>query len=66
MYLETEVDNIEAQRLYESLGFTKSERYQHYYLNGSDAFRMVLQLRDIFYESNDEENNAAVEEQKTN
>ncbi|KAK8791923.1 hypothetical protein WA158_005300 [Blastocystis sp. Blastoise] len=51
VYLETEVDNVGAQRLYEALGFTKVERYPHYYLNGSDAFRMVLQLEGIFFDT---------------
>ena len=48
-YLETEVDNMGALNLYESLGFRRTEYLPHYYLNGNAAYRMVLQLEDVFF-----------------
>lgn len=40
--LETEVINIGALKLYESLGFIRVKRLYKYYLNTHDAFRLVL------------------------
>lgn len=43
--LETEYDNSAALGLYESLGFIREKRLYRFYLNGKDAFRLVLVLR---------------------
>jgi peptide alpha-N-acetyltransferase len=40
--LETEFDNCAALSLYESLGFIREKRLYRFYLNGKDAFRLVL------------------------
>ena len=40
--LETEFDNSAALSLYESLGFIREKRLFRFYLNGKDAFRLVL------------------------
>ncbi|EJF60132.1 acyl-CoA N-acyltransferase [Dichomitus squalens LYAD-421 SS1] len=40
--LETEYDNSAALSLYESLGFIRQKRLYRFYLNGKDAFRLVL------------------------
>ncbi|KAJ3492569.1 hypothetical protein NLJ89_g11206 [Agrocybe chaxingu] len=40
--LETEYDNFAALSLYESLGFIREKRLYRFYLNGKDAFRLVL------------------------
>ncbi|CAL1713345.1 unnamed protein product [Somion occarium] len=40
--LETEYDNVAALALYESLGFIREKRLYRFYLNGKDAFRLVL------------------------
>ncbi|EJU00603.1 acyl-CoA N-acyltransferase [Dacryopinax primogenitus] len=40
--LETEHDNASALRLYERLGFIREKRLFRFYLNGKDAFRLVL------------------------
>jgi peptide alpha-N-acetyltransferase len=40
--LETEYDNVAALSLYESLGFIREKRLYRFYLNGKDAFRLVL------------------------
>jgi len=40
--LETEYDNFAALSLYESLGFMREKRLHRFYLNGKDAFRLVL------------------------
>ncbi|EKM76244.1 hypothetical protein AGABI1DRAFT_45308 [Agaricus bisporus var. burnettii JB137-S8] len=40
--LETEFDNYAALSLYESLGFIREKRLYRFYLNGKDAFRLVL------------------------
>ncbi|EJD35900.1 acyl-CoA N-acyltransferase [Auricularia subglabra TFB-10046 SS5] len=42
--LETECDNVAALSLYESLGFIREKRLFRFYLNGKDAFRLVLEL----------------------
>jgi len=42
--LETEYDNCAALSLYESLGFIREKRLYRFYLNGKDAFRLVLQV----------------------
>ncbi|VDB90295.1 unnamed protein product [Peniophora sp. CBMAI 1063] len=40
--LETEYDNGAALALYSSLGFIREKRLHRFYLNGKDAFRLVL------------------------
>lgn len=40
--LETEVTNLGAIALYESLGFVRDKRLLRYYLNGNDAFRLKI------------------------
>ncbi|KIK22879.1 hypothetical protein PISMIDRAFT_101539 [Pisolithus microcarpus 441] len=42
--LETEYDNVAALALYESLGFIREKRLYRFYLNGKDAFRLVLPI----------------------
>lgn len=42
--LETEFDNSAALSLYESFGFIREKRLYRFYLNGKDAFRLVLVL----------------------
>ena len=42
--LETEYDNTAALALYESLGFIREKRLYRFYMNGKDAFRLVLVL----------------------
>jgi len=42
--LETEFDNLAALSLYESLGFIREKRLYRFYLNGKDAFRLVLEI----------------------
>ncbi|KAF8890655.1 acyl-CoA N-acyltransferase [Infundibulicybe gibba] len=42
--LETEYDNHAALSLYESLGFIREKRLHRFYLNGKDAFRLVLSV----------------------
>lgn len=42
--LETEFDNFAALALYESLGFIREKRLFRFYLNGKDAFRLVLEI----------------------
>jgi len=42
--LETEYDNAAALSLYESLGFIREKRLFRFYLNGKDAFRLVLEM----------------------
>lgn len=40
--METEYDNTAALSLYESLGFIREKRLFRFYMNGKDAFRLVL------------------------
>ncbi|KAI0316945.1 acyl-CoA N-acyltransferase [Amylostereum chailletii] len=40
--LETEYDNAPALALYATLGFVREKRLFRFYLNGKDAFRLVL------------------------
>lgn len=44
--LETEYDNQPALSLYESLGFIREKRLYRFYLNGKDAFRLILTVPD--------------------
>ena len=46
MVLETEVHNVGAIAFYGRLGFVRDKRLHRYYLNGTDAFRLKLWLRD--------------------
>jgi len=46
--LETEYDNYAALSLYESLGFIREKRLHRFYLNGKDAFRLVLAIPSIY------------------
>ncbi|CBK20121.2 uncharacterized protein [Blastocystis hominis] len=48
-YLETEVDNIGALNLYESLGFRRTEYLPRYYQNGNSAYRLILQLENVYF-----------------
>jgi peptide alpha-N-acetyltransferase len=48
--LETEVTNGAALALYENLGFIREKYLHHYYLNGEDAFRLRLWLKDVYIE----------------
>lgn len=40
--LETETNNAAALRLYELFGFLRTKRMHRYYLNGSDAYRLIM------------------------
>ncbi|ETW79956.1 hypothetical protein HETIRDRAFT_243681, partial [Heterobasidion irregulare TC 32-1] len=40
--LETEYDNTAALALYASMGFVREKRLFRFYLNGKDAFRLIL------------------------
>lgn len=42
--LETEYDNTAALSLYESLGFIREKRLYRFYMNGKDAFRLILAI----------------------
>ena len=42
VFLETEVTNLAALRLYESFGFIRSKRLTQYYLSGIDAYMLKL------------------------
>ncbi len=44
--LETEVSNGAALSLYENLGFVRDKYLHQYYLNGGNAYRLKLWLRD--------------------
>jgi len=46
--LETEITNKGALALYETLGFIRDKRLHKYYLNGGDAFRLILPLTPQF------------------
>lgn len=51
--LETEFDNYAALSLYESLGFIREKRLHRFYLNGKDAFRLVLPIPPAHYNQSD-------------
>mgnify|MGYP002642321323 CR=1 FL=1 len=53
--LETEVTNAVALKLYEKLGFMKDIRMHKYYLNGVDAFRLVLPVQCVAERCADDE-----------
>jgi peptide alpha-N-acetyltransferase len=44
--LEVEAVNNVAIHLYETVGFMRSKRLHHHYLNSNDAFRLILPLSD--------------------
>lgn len=44
VFLETEVNNVNALRLYQKLGFYRHARLKKYYQNGNDAYRLKLWL----------------------
>lgn len=46
--LETEYDNQAALSLYESLGFLREKRLYRFYLNGKDAFRLILSVAPVY------------------
>lgn len=48
-YLETEIDNVGALSLYEKLGFRRTEYLPRYYLNGNAAYRLILQLENVYF-----------------
>ena len=48
-FLETEIDNFAALNLYESLGFRRTEYLPRYYQNGNAAYRLMLQLENIYF-----------------
>lgn len=48
-YLETEIDNAGALSLYEKLGFRRTEYLPRYYLNGNAAYRLILQLENVYF-----------------
>jgi len=52
--LETEFDNYAALSLYESLGFIREKRLYRFYLNGKDAFRLVLSITPLSDEEGDD------------
>ena len=54
VYLETEYDNVGALRLYEKMGFRRTEFLTRYYQNGNDAYRLMLQLEGIFFTCSEE------------
>ena len=45
--IETEVDNIIALNLYESLGFIRTKMFINYYLNGNNAYKLKLFEKDL-------------------
>ncbi|KAI5476678.1 peptide alpha-N-acetyltransferase [Pseudohyphozyma bogoriensis] len=45
--LETECDNAAALGFYKKLGFIKEKRLERFYLNGKDAFRLVLKVPEV-------------------
>jgi len=47
--LETELSNVGAIGLYESVGFVRHKRLPRYYLNGSDAFRYKYVFTEASY-----------------
>ncbi|KAF9074504.1 acyl-CoA N-acyltransferase [Rhodocollybia butyracea] len=60
--LETEHDNHAALSLYESLGFIREKRLYRFYLNGKDAFRLILTLppqSSVHSEDDDESSSGA-------
>ena len=42
--LETESDNLSALNFYHKLGFIREKHLYRFYLNGKDAYRLVLPL----------------------
>lgn len=56
--LETEETNDLAMRLYERLGFLRSKKLHRYYLNGNSAYRLVLPLKTIDFDTGSEEYDA--------
>jgi peptide alpha-N-acetyltransferase len=50
IYLETEVTNQLALKLYESFGFVRNKKLLNYYLNGNSAYRLKLWLKIILEE----------------
>jgi len=59
--LETEYDNSAALSLYESLGFIREKRLFRFYLNGKDAFRLVLVVQASDEAEDDESKEAIVQ-----
>ncbi|KAH9856364.1 acyl-CoA N-acyltransferase [Lenzites betulinus] len=58
--LETEYDNSAALSLYESLGFIREKRLYRFYLNGKDAFRLVLVVPASDLEDEDKDDRKAL------
>lgn len=42
--LETETSNVASLKLYEAMGFLRTKRLHRYYLNGNEAFRLVMNI----------------------
>jgi peptide alpha-N-acetyltransferase len=53
--LETEFDNAPALALYGALGFMREKRLFRFYLNGKDAFRLVLPVAPPAWSDDDED-----------
>ncbi|UXD21511.1 30S ribosomal protein S18 [Ignicoccus pacificus DSM 13166] len=47
IYLEVRVSNERAQKLYEKHGFKKVKRLAHYYMDGEDAYVMLIDLDEL-------------------
>lgn len=56
--LETEFDNAAALSLYESLGFIREKRLFRFYLNGKDAFRLILAVTPLEADEKAEDSDA--------
>lgn len=44
IYLETEIDNIPALSLYESVGFRRTRMNNNYYMNGNSSYKLKMWL----------------------
>lgn len=47
--LETETNNAAAILLYELFGFLRTKRMHRYYLNGNDAYRLIMPVLERLY-----------------
>ncbi|KAG7562346.1 hypothetical protein FFLO_02238 [Filobasidium floriforme] len=60
--LETEYDNLASLTLYGSLGFFREKRLHRFYLNGKDAYRLVLPLPS---QDTDDEDSGAISDSQS-